>query len=247
MSSDDLFLSSFFPDPFDCILDLDILQEIKDTHYTFQQESPNPLDQSASIDQIIHPLPPPSSSSSSSPPNPIGHDQCFMQRSISLDERPANLNGVMESLNLNHVKPPTLNSPEMNPTLSFTQFQMRRVCSTGDLVEETRFRIGPGRYTPEEKKERIHKYREKRNQRNFSKKIKYACRKTLADSRPRVRGRFARNDEPSDHMIPKTATFNRYDEQDNLWINNNLNGNEGTVRGGNVFGLWNSTGGQLQD
>jgi CCT motif len=25
--------------------------------------------------------------------------------------------------------------------------------------------------------------------------MKYACRKTLADSRPRVRGRFAKNDE----------------------------------------------------
>ncbi|KAF2603119.1 hypothetical protein F2Q70_00025188 [Brassica cretica] len=35
----------------------------------------------------------------------------------------------------------------------------------------------------------------KRNERNFSKKIKYACRKTLADSRARVRGRFAKNNE----------------------------------------------------
>ncbi|KAF3958545.1 hypothetical protein ACB098_08G036200 [Castanea mollissima] len=51
------------------------------------------------------------------------------------------------------------------------------------------------RYSPEEKKERIERYRSKRTQRNFNKKIKYACRKTLADSRPRIRGRFARNDE----------------------------------------------------
>ncbi|KAF2283374.1 hypothetical protein GH714_003625 [Hevea brasiliensis] len=51
------------------------------------------------------------------------------------------------------------------------------------------------KYSPEEKKERIEKYRSKRTQRNFNKKIKYACRKTLADSRPRIRGRFARNDE----------------------------------------------------
>ncbi|XP_024984519.1 zinc finger protein CONSTANS-LIKE 4-like [Cynara cardunculus var. scolymus] len=46
-----------------------------------------------------------------------------------------------------------------------------------------------------ERKEKIHRYMKKRNERNFSKKIKYACRKTLADSRPRVRGRFAKNDE----------------------------------------------------
>ncbi|XP_030463981.2 uncharacterized protein LOC115683586 [Syzygium oleosum] len=47
----------------------------------------------------------------------------------------------------------------------------------------------------EQRKEKIHRYMKKRNERNFSKKIKYACRKTLADSRPRVRGRFAKNEE----------------------------------------------------
>lgn len=47
--------------------------------------------------------------------------------------------------------------------------------------------------------------------------LQYACRKTLADSRPRVRGRFAKNDdygEPSrvmqnheeyDHMVNKVV------------------------------------------
>uniref|UniRef100_A0A0E0F172 CCT domain-containing protein n=1 Tax=Oryza meridionalis TaxID=40149 RepID=A0A0E0F172_9ORYZ len=52
-----------------------------------------------------------------------------------------------------------------------------------------------GRYSAEERRERIDKYRSKRNQRNFDKKITYACRKTLADSRPRVKGRFARNSD----------------------------------------------------
>ncbi|KAI4373878.1 hypothetical protein MLD38_011942 [Melastoma candidum] len=47
----------------------------------------------------------------------------------------------------------------------------------------------------EQRQEKIHRYMKKRNERNFSKKIKYACRKTLADSRLRVRGRFAKNDE----------------------------------------------------
>ncbi|KAL8129863.1 hypothetical protein V2J09_019018 [Rumex salicifolius] len=50
------------------------------------------------------------------------------------------------------------------------------------------------KYNPQEKKERIDRYRYKRNQRNFHKKIQYTCRKTLADSRPRVKGRFVRND-----------------------------------------------------
>ncbi|XP_028768720.1 zinc finger protein HD1-like [Neltuma alba] len=55
--------------------------------------------------------------------------------------------------------------------------------------------IKVGRYSEEERKERILRYLRKRNQRNFNKTIKYACRKTLADRRVRVRGRFARNNE----------------------------------------------------
>nr|CAB3478091.1 unnamed protein product [Digitaria exilis] len=73
----------------------------------------------------------------------------------------------------------------------------RRAMSTGDLMlsreeEQPRVMAPPARYTAEERRERIDKYRSKRNHRNFQKKITYACRKTLADSRPRVKGRFAR-------------------------------------------------------
>lgn len=101
------------------------------------------------------------------------------------------------------------------PSLQFSEFQgwslrpsftpMRRVYSTGDIksdqgltipyesncpiFEDKEFRIG--QYTVEERKERIHRYRKKRSERNFNKKIKYACRKSLADNQPRVRGRFA--------------------------------------------------------
>ncbi|KAG4985465.1 hypothetical protein JHK86_033156 [Glycine max] len=65
--------------------------------------------------------------------------------------------------------------------------------SESSLIIEEMSRTSP--YSPEEKKVRIERYRNKRNQRNYCKKIKYACRKTLADSRPRIRGRFARNGE----------------------------------------------------
>ncbi|KAF0929844.1 hypothetical protein E2562_025970 [Oryza meyeriana var. granulata] len=60
-------------------------------------------------------------------------------------------------------------------------------------LEDTSFKTA--RLSNEQRKEKIHRYIKKRNERNFSKKIKYACRKTLADSRPRVRGRFAKNDD----------------------------------------------------
>ncbi|XP_074577839.1 uncharacterized protein LOC141834380 [Curcuma longa] len=51
------------------------------------------------------------------------------------------------------------------------------------------------RLSPEERREKIHRYMKKRDHRNFTKRIKYTCRKTLADNRPRVRGRFAKHDE----------------------------------------------------
>ncbi|KAL6614208.1 hypothetical protein ACP70R_036478 [Stipagrostis hirtigluma subsp. patula] len=68
-----------------------------------------------------------------------------------------------------------------------------------------------GRYSAEERKERIERYRVKRHQRNFNKKITYACRKTLADSRPRVKGRFARNGEAEAEADEREASENSYE------------------------------------
>lgn len=49
-------------------------------------------------------------------------------------------------------------------------------------------KIGP--LTAEERTTKLQKFREKRRKRNFSKKVSYACRKSVADSRLRVKGRF---------------------------------------------------------
>ncbi|KAI3975013.1 hypothetical protein MKX01_005124 [Papaver californicum] len=137
-----------------------------------------------------------------------------MQRSFSshsLDQKP---NGFFQ--------------PGFNPLMEVPHFpafyepMIRKVSSTGDLqrvdssngyslsplsatenrslVDDSNFKAKP--YTPEEKQQKIHRYRNKRTQRNFNKTIKYSCRKTLADSRPRIRGRFARYDETS-FEIPK--------------------------------------------
>lgn len=87
---------------------------------------------------------------------------------------------------------------------------MRRSQSTGDLARLRAMHDAGaaginaagadarliGSYTRAERDERIRIYREKRYTRNFNRRIKYVCRKTLADSRPRVRGRFARHDVP---------------------------------------------------
>ncbi|KAJ8526949.1 hypothetical protein K7X08_029426 [Anisodus acutangulus] len=170
-------------------------------------------------------------------------DVKLMQRSFSSNSFDNNkpsfsiftpqFDSLIESPNL---QTPAISSPDEN---SFSSGHMRRVCSTGDLqkmktsqtrntlsssplsVERTFIEeaanIRVGRYSAEERKERIHRYRAKRTQRNFNKTIKYACRKTLADNRPRIRGRFARNDEAGVE-IPKTTMFNRFEDEDDLWI-----------------------------
>ncbi|XP_010253413.1 PREDICTED: two-component response regulator-like APRR1 [Nelumbo nucifera] len=79
------------------------------------------------------------------------------------------------------------------------------------------------RYSAEERKDRIERYRSKRNQRNFNKKIKYACRKTLADSRPRIRGRFARNEEVGEssqtHCWSQIMGDVEDEDEDDVWTN----------------------------
>ncbi|OEL17695.1 hypothetical protein BAE44_0021285, partial [Dichanthelium oligosanthes] len=106
-------------------------------------------------------------------------------------------------------------------------------------LEDSTFKVV--RLSPEERKEKIHRYIKKRNERNFSKKIKvllsisiqhflsmditnsaalthnkmqYACRKTLADSRPRVRGRFAKNDELCEAAQSASQNYEHYEQTD---------------------------------
>jgi len=66
----------------------------------------------------------------------------------------------------------------------------RRALSTGDLLS---LAAGGGAYNKEERLTRINRFRQKRLERNYNKKIKYEYRKQLADQRPRVRGRFAKS------------------------------------------------------
>ncbi|KAE8733870.1 HSP20-like chaperones superfamily protein isoform 1 [Hibiscus syriacus] len=50
----------------------------------------------------------------------------------------------------------------------------------------------------EDRREKLSRYRNKKTKRNFGRKIKYACRKALADSQPRIHGRFAKIEESDD-------------------------------------------------
>eukprot|EP00744_Colponema_vietnamica_P001186 GILI01001990.1.p1 GENE.GILI01001990.1~~GILI01001990.1.p1 ORF type:complete len:389 (+),score=74.96 GILI01001990.1:121-1167(+) len=52
-----------------------------------------------------------------------------------------------------------------------------------------------GAYTWEQRQLRIQKYLEKKKRRNFDRKVSYDCRKRVADSRLRIKGRFVRKEE----------------------------------------------------
>nr|XP_043616094.1 uncharacterized protein LOC122588012 [Erigeron canadensis] len=47
----------------------------------------------------------------------------------------------------------------------------------------------------ETRMQKLSRYREKKMKRNFKRKVKYACRKALADNQPRIGGRFAKKEE----------------------------------------------------
>ncbi|KAG6524383.1 uncharacterized protein LOC122048364 [Zingiber officinale] len=95
--------------------------------------------------------------------------------------------------------------------------------STSDVVaplEDSSSSFKVGRLSVEERKEKIHRYMKKRNQRNFTKKIKYACRKTLADSRPRVRGRFAKNIDEAGEVTTRlsSSSSHEFDEEEDEMV-----------------------------
>jgi hypothetical protein len=55
-----------------------------------------------------------------------------------------------------------------------------------------------GIYSPEARKARIAKFHSKRKTRIWRKRIKYDVRKKLADSRPRIKGRFVKRSDKED-------------------------------------------------
>ncbi|KAG1326661.1 zinc finger protein CONSTANS-LIKE 2 [Cocos nucifera] len=53
----------------------------------------------------------------------------------------------------------------------------------------------PPQFTPMEREAKVLRYREKRKTRKFEKTIRYASRKAYAETRPRVKGRFAKRSD----------------------------------------------------
>nr|XP_043615623.1 zinc finger protein CONSTANS-LIKE 2-like [Erigeron canadensis] len=78
--------------------------------------------------------------------------------------------------------------------------------STIDLFSSPSIQV-PTQLTPTDRKARVLRYMEKKKTRKFEKTIRYASRKAYAETRPRVKGRFAKRtniDEEVDQMFSTT-------------------------------------------
>jgi hypothetical protein len=60
-------------------------------------------------------------------------------------------------------------------------------------ISDTNGRIGI--YNPSQRRALLARFAEKRNRRVWRKKVRYTCRKNLADNRVRVKGRFVKREE----------------------------------------------------
>lgn len=69
-----------------------------------------------------------------------------------------------------------------------------------------------GQYTYAQRRAIIEKFRNKKRNRIWKKQIKYVCRKKLAETRPRVKGRFVSRTEPKDEQGGDTGGSSVTDE-----------------------------------
>lgn len=66
----------------------------------------------------------------------------------------------------------------------------------------------PVRVSGIDREARVLRYREKRKNRKFEKTIRYASRKAYAETRPRIKGRFAKRSELEiDSLITADASY----------------------------------------
>mmetsp|Transcript_21096 Transcript_21096/g.49361 ORF Transcript_21096/g.49361 Transcript_21096/m.49361 type:complete len:445 (+) Transcript_21096:34-1368(+) len=78
-----------------------------------------------------------------------------------------------------------------------------------DFLTGKRHGTPPGRYSREQRQQLLHRFRQKRELRNFGRQLKYRCRKDLADSRVRIKGRFApvaASGTPNSESMTQSAT-----------------------------------------
>jgi len=79
-------------------------------------------------------------------------------------------------------------SPMRDVSISHT----RPPKGTIDLFSGPPIQMMPSHFSPMDREARVLRYREKKKTRKFEKTIRYASRKAYAETRPRIKGRFAK-------------------------------------------------------
>ncbi|KAK9118758.1 hypothetical protein Scep_016851 [Stephania cephalantha] len=81
--------------------------------------------------------------------------------------------------------------PDSKMINDITNSHSRSPKGTIDLFSSPPLQVPP-QFTPMDREARVLRYREKRKTRKFEKTIRYASRKAYAETRPRIKGRFAK-------------------------------------------------------
>jgi hypothetical protein len=80
--------------------------------------------------------------------------------------------------------------------------------SSVDVAEVVPDQRGAEVPRPVGREARLMRYREKRKNRRFEKTIRYASRKAYAETRPRIKGRFAkRTDNDAEAAVPAASSY----------------------------------------
>lgn len=99
----------------------------------------------------------------------------------------------------NHLSQVSLSSMEASvvPDTTMTDIsncRIRPAKGTIDLFSGAPIQMA-AQFTPMDREARVLRYREKKKARKFEKMIRYASRKAYAETRPRIKGRFAKRSE----------------------------------------------------
>lgn len=86
-----------------------------------------------------------------------------------------------------------------NSMVGFSSSQMRASKGAIELFPGPPLQMAQ-QFTPMDREARVLRYREKRKTRKFQKIIRYASRKAYAETRPRIKGRFAKRTDVEDEV-----------------------------------------------
>ena len=89
---------------------------------------------------------------------------------------------------------------------SMTDISNAHIKETIDIFSGPTLQM-PTQFSPMDREARVLRYREKRKARKFNKTIRYESRKAYAETRPRIKGRFAKRSDVELQVDQMFATY----------------------------------------